>query len=86
MPVSRRFPTTSDSRPQAHHAPDDVGPGTLLVDQRESGVEVVGNRCRTASCQQKYPPFGSDGDTDRLAPPASGETMTQSSALKFSLM
>ena len=27
-----------------------------------------------------------NGDTNRLAPPASGETMTQSSGLKFSRM
>ena len=69
-----------------HHTANNIGPGALLVDQGERSVKVIGNGCRTAGMSANAACLEAGQGTHRLAPPASGETMTQSSALKFSRM
>lgn len=55
------------------------------MDQGERSVKVIGNGGRTWTLSVAVAGIGGK-HTDRFAPPASGETMTQSSVLKFSLM
>lgn len=70
----------------SYHAADNIGPGALLVDQSERRVKVVRNGCRTAGLSASAACLQLSRDTHRLAPPASGDTMTHSSGLKFSRM
>ena len=46
-------PHDSGQRLSPHHAANDVGPGALLVDQGEGGVEVVGDGRRATASQNK---------------------------------